>query len=212
MSVNGRKIFIDIDCTVNNYAELWCKKLNEKFKKNVKYEDIIRYDINAVFQISQKATLSVIDDQFYDELKVLNLVHKNLKKLIEKGFNIYFVTSTPPNEAQMKANWIKQNFPYIDSKSIIYAEDKSVLAGDFFIDDNTYHIIESECKHKFIFTQPWNEFAAIHENVVRVYDWDQIYRKIIEITESENYQPVISLTNNGMLYICNNNDIPKIFF
>lgn len=194
-----KRIFIDIDCTINNYAELWCDKLNEKFKKNIRYEDITRYDIDAVFQISVKAVSSVIDEQFYNELKVLSLVHKNLKKLIDDGYEVYFVTSTPPSEVQMKANWIKQNFPYISPKNIIYAEDKSVFAGDFFIDDNTYHIVNSECKHKLMFAQPWNEYCTLPINTTRVYDWDQIYKEIKAITESEKKTKTISLTNNGLL-------------
>lgn len=194
-----KRIFIDIDCTINNYAELWCDKLNEKFKKNVRYEDITRYNIDAVFQISVKAVSSVIDEQFYNELKVLSLVHKNLKKLIDDGYEIYFVTSTPPSEVQMKANWIKQNFSYISPKNIIYAEDKSVFAGDFFIDDNTYHIVNSECKHKLMFAQPWNEYCTLPINTTRVYDWDQIYKEIKAITESEKKTKTISLTNNGLL-------------
>lgn len=197
--MSTKRIFIDIDCTVNNYAELWCDKLNEKFKKNVKYEDITRYNIDSVFQISVKAVLSVIDEQFYNELKVLSLVHKNLKKLIDDGYKVYFVTSTPPNEVQMKANWIKENFPYISPKNIIYAEDKSVFAGDFFIDDNTYHIVNSECKHKLMFAQPWNEYCSLPINTTRVYDWDQIYKEIKSITESEKKTKTISLTNNSLL-------------
>lgn len=194
-----KRIFIDIDCTINNYAELWCDKLNEKFKKNIRYEDITRYDIDAVFQISVKAVSSVIDEQFYNELKVLSLVHKNLKKLIDDGYEVYFVTSTPPSEVQMKANWIKQNFSYISPKNIIYAEDKSVFAGDFFIDDNTYHIVNSECKHKLMFAQPWNEYCTLPINTTRVYDWDQIYKEIKAIAESEKKTKTISLTNNSLL-------------
>lgn len=196
--MSTKRIFIDIDCTVNNYAELWCDKLNEKFKKNVKYEDITRYNIDAVFQISVKAVLSVIDEQFYNELKVLSLVHKNLKKLIDEGYEIYFVTSTPPSEVQMKANWIKENFPYISPKNIIYAEDKSVFAGDFFIDDNTYHIVNSECEHKFMFAQPWNEYCTLPKNTIRVYDWDQIYKQIKSITESEKNTKTISITQDSL--------------
>lgn len=194
-----KRIFIDIDCTINNYAELWCDKLNEKFKKNIRYEDITRYNIDAVFQISVKAVSSVIDEQFYNELKVLSLVHKNLKKLIDDGYEVYFVTSTPPSEVQMKATWIKQNFPYISPKNIIYAEDKSVFAGDFFIDDNTYHIVNSECKHKLMFAQPWNEYCTLPINTTRVYDWDQIYKEIKAIAESEKKTKIISLTNNSLL-------------
>lgn len=193
-----KRIFIDIDCTINNYAELWCDKLNEKFKKDVRYEDITRYDIDAVFQISVKAVLSVIDEQFYNELKVLSLVHKNLKKLIDDGYEVYFVTSTPPSEVQMKANWIKENFPYISPKNIIYAEDKSVFAGDFFIDDNTYHIVNSECKHKFMFAQPWNEYCTLPMNTTRVYDWDQIYKEIKAIAESEKKIKTISITQDNL--------------
>lgn len=193
-----KRIFIDIDCTINNYAELWCDKLNEKFKKNIRYEDITRYDIDAVFQISVKAVSSVIDEQFYNELKVLSLVHKNLKKLIDDGYEVYFVTSTPPSEAQMKANWIKQNFPYISPKNIIYAEDKSVFAGDFFIDDNTYHIVNSECEHKLMFAQPWNEYCTLPMNTTRVYDWDQIYKEIKAIAESEKKIKTISITQDSL--------------
>lgn len=196
--MSAKRIFIDIDCTVNNYAELWCDKLNEKFKKNVKYEDITRYNIDAVFQISVKAVLSVIDEQFYKELKVLSLVHKNLKKLIDDGYEVYFVTSTPPSEVQMKADWIKENFPYISPKNIIYAEDKSVFAGDFFIDDNTYHIVNSECKHKFMFAQPWNEYCTLPKNTIRVYDWDQIYKQIKSITESEKNTKTITIPQDSL--------------
>lgn len=196
--MSTKRIFIDIDCTVNNYAELWCDKLNEKFKKNVRYEDITRYNIDAVFQISVKAVSSVIDEQFYNKLKVLSLVHKNLKKLIDDGYEVYFVTSTPPSEVQMKANWIKENFPYISPKNIIYAEDKSVFAGDFFIDDNTYHIVNSECKHKLMFAQPWNEYCSLPINTTRVYDWDQIYKEIKSITESEKKTKTISITQDNL--------------
>ena len=141
---------------------------------------------------------SVIDEQFYNELKVLSLVHKNLKKLIDDGYEVYFVTSTPPSEVQMKANWIKQNFPYISPKNIIYAEDKSVFTGDFFIDDNTYHIVNSECKHKLMFAQPWNEYCTLPINTTRVYDWDQIYKEIKAITESEKKTKTISITQDNL--------------
>lgn len=174
MKRRNESVFVDIDCTVNNYAELWCKKLNEKFQKNVKYEDITCYDIDKVFQISKKATLSVIDEIFYNELQVLDLVHKNLKYLISEGWYVYFLTSTPPNEVPIKAKWIEENFPYIGSQNVIYSENKSVFSGDYLIDDNIYHINHSQCRNKLLFTQPWNEKFKLFTDTIRVYDWDAI--------------------------------------
>jgi len=57
---------------------------------------------------------------------------------INKDFEIYIVSAAMefPQSLPEKAEWLKEHFPFIDWRHIIFCGDKSIIGTDYMIDDH----------------------------------------------------------------------------
>lgn len=74
---------------------------------------------------------------------------------------------------------------YLCWKDVIIAHDKKLINGDVLIDDGVHNLENAKYK-KLLFDQPHNRSYNAEENgMIRVHDWNEIYRAICEIAGGE---------------------------
>ena len=110
-------------------------------------------------------------EDFFGSLPLLDGAQEALRKLSEH-YDIYIATAAMefPLSFTPKFEWLRQHFPFISPMRYIFCGDKSVLHGDYLIDDTAKHL-EGFTGEGLLFTAPHN----IHENRFRRVDnWTQV--------------------------------------
>ena len=100
------KIAIDLDCTVLNTTERLVEYINERVPVNLKIEDIMSYSIEAALP---KQYQWIVDSGFRDKemwrgVQVLPYAADVIKKLYDEGHEIFFATSSLPENLRKKIN------------------------------------------------------------------------------------------------------------
>lgn len=171
-------IFIDIDDTITNFAEILLKRLNKKYKTNYNVKDITYW--NWVTE-RYNEPWEVIGKSFWEEVEV-NIEAKNfIKKRLEKNDEIYLVSATfIDNNLPIKIEkTIEKLDNLIDKNHIIITNNKTFLCGDIMIDDGVHNLINNHCKINICFAQPWNWSITTNSqreyfDIIRTNEWNRI--------------------------------------
>jgi 5'-nucleotidase len=96
---------------------------------------------------------------------------------LNKKYEVFIVSAAMefPQSLSEKFEWIKEHFPFLTWRQVVFCGNKSVVHGDFMIDD-LVHNLERFNGEKFIFTAPHN----IHLNhFKRFNNWKEIGEKFL---------------------------------
>ena len=153
------------------------------FKESIRLENgtLLKDDINRCVDTVYGS------EQFWKNIPVIKgsqEVLKNIQKKFGEG-SVIFVTSTFDFGGENrvydacltgKIKWLKENFPFIGTRNIIYCGYKWLLKGDYLIEDNENQLINFSGK-KILIDYPYNRWCK-RKGIRRVNNWSEI-RKII---------------------------------
>lgn len=191
------KLAIDLDCTVLNTTERLVEYINERLPVNLKIDDIKTYSIEEALP---KQYRWIVDAGFRDKemwkgVEVLPYAANVIKQLYDEGYEIFFATSSLPENLRKKINHLARNMylpkEYIEQHTINIS-DKYLLNVDILLDDCLTHLGNTQRNYwSIVFDYPWNRGDIDKQPcVTRVYDWLGAYTaiKTIEslIKEDEN--------------------------
>ena len=195
------KIGVDIDEVVVEFFKKYLKLFNKRFGKNLIFEDIVKYEIWDLTDVSQEETLRVLDEFGSSESFFRIQLVKGAKEVLDEFFKsheIFFITSRPEKAKEQTWKFFEerfQNSPF-----------KIIFSGDMFGGNKTKFeickelgipiLIEDRRKYALdcaqngirvlLMDKPWNQNCE-HENLVRVKSWKEIMEKIGEMkSELEN--------------------------
>ena len=79
----------------------------------------------------------MLTDDFFAVLDVLPESQRVLERL-QSRYDIFIATAAMevPSSFNAKFHWLARNFPFIPTSHIVFCGDKSILRGDYLIDDN----------------------------------------------------------------------------
>lgn len=174
-------ICIDIDGTITD-AYYWLNITNKYFNKNITDEEITHYYIHEVMGVSLKEY-----EEFYEQNKIeihseqklredVQIVIKRLSML----HNIYFVTAREKELTMFTHSYLKKNeIPYDDLFVLgsHYKVDKArELECNVFIEDNYDNAVQlSNAGFKVLLIDANYNRKPLNENIIRVYNWKEIY-------------------------------------
>jgi 5'(3')-deoxyribonucleotidase len=107
-------------------------------------------------------------------------VHDGCQEVMEKlnaRYELYIVSAAMefPQSLPEKLSWLKEHFPFLAWKQFVFCGSKSVVHGDFMIDDLPRNL-ESFNGEKFLFTAPHN----IHLNhYQRLNNWKEVGERFL---------------------------------
>lgn len=181
-------IAIDVDDVLNNLNDRVMQMFNEESEYRLTSDMFTSYDLYEClpFEVAEAYTKFWLREDVCKSLKPVWHSQWGVKKLIDEGYNVVLATSTHYNTLVWKVEWIKTNFPFIDTSKIINIYDKSLLNVDIMIDDCVEKLIANIHCHRVCLDKPWNrnvrdEAYSIH----RCKDWDEIIKVVNKIVEEE---------------------------
>ncbi|EAX94785.1 hypothetical protein TVAG_058750 [Trichomonas vaginalis G3] len=179
-------VLIDVDSTLNNFQEYFVKLFLEKnpeFKDKVP-EEPVHFDF---MKLDKQKGLEILQAPGFTEgMTPLPGAVEAINTLDSKGYNIFFCTALVTDDSPAmrdRVHWIGKWFGQKWMDKIIFAKDKTMVRGDFLIDDSPF-------KTKGCTVPLWKliifdvKYNREDESYGRIYNWTDI-DKLLQILERE---------------------------
>lgn len=107
-------------------------------------------------------------------------VNENCREVMEKlnqKYDLFIVSAAMefPQSLPEKLEWLKKHFPFLSWKQFVFCGNKSIVHGDYMIDDLA-HNLERFNGEKFFFTAPHN----LHLNhFKRLNNWKEVESRFL---------------------------------
>jgi uncharacterized protein len=185
-----KKIGIDMDDILMEFADNLFKFYNEKFGTNLSFHDACRYELDEIWKLPRDEAIRIVLD-YYDS----DIHHNSLPvngavdfiKKIKPNAEIFIVTARPEKYREITMNWLLKHFPEMFNdvvftgqyhgavKPMKKSEVCKELGIEIFIDDALHNVrdVASAGIKTFLFDKPWNR-EETPENVKRVLSWEEI--------------------------------------
>lgn len=181
--------------TLIQLLKSWVAYLNKHYDLNVNYQDITDWDVSKFFPSLTRVQVynALAKEEVWKNIEPMPGAVEYLEKLINEGFDIYLVTATDYRNVFLKYEYvIKRYFPYITWDRVIVVSNKSMIKGDFLIDDG-FHNFKGGSYYPILFDAPHNRNVppySLDNQYIRVYDWRQIYlwMHLIRDVKSKKYE------------------------
>lgn len=169
-------ISCDIDCVLNNLVQVVLEQYNADSGDELNEDQIINYNITDFTMAGYDISKYFISDYTYTNMKwdvqwVADIIDNN-------EFDIYFTTSTNPNDCKRKFESLVKAISQVSSKSedfiynyvqshFIRMENKQLIRADIIIDDCIDNLqLWNDKVYNILVSKPWNIRWAHKYNVL----------------------------------------------
>jgi 5'(3')-deoxyribonucleotidase len=173
---NKPTILLDIDDTLNNLKEVWIDLYNKLYKDDLDHNLITDWDISRFVKPEAKRGI-------YDILRTPTLFSKMVTPLphsedvvcwLAERAKLYIVSySVYPSIIYEKMEWMTKYFPCIDQGNLIFCKDKSMIKGDYLIDDHYKNLEHFDGKRLLMYASH-NSTYKTNGKMFRVDGWLEI--------------------------------------
>lgn len=172
-------ILIDMDGTIADVHTHWLEDINSKYGTNYKIHDFTSWDVHKVFNLPEDIYKFIDRQHFFLRADPIEGSQEVLEKIFKnKKAYIVSAASYSNHAVKEKVIWLNKYYPFIPKNKIIFAKDKSAIAGDLLIDD-AIHNVHDFHSNSFLFNQPWNQQYE-SDKVRRVHNWNEIDNLIFQ--------------------------------
>ena len=189
-------IGIDVDSTVCNTCQATLDQHYADTGEKLTLDDIKGYYIENYVSDDYKDDFHLIfyKKEMWKRVKVIPHCVEVIKRLHDRGEEIYFVTSTEPQNVTKKARFLQRTFPFLDiRKCLITTHCKQMIGVDILIDDYEMNLINGSY-FGILMDYPWNANFndASDKNIYRVNNWLKVepmieyIKKVKYIKENKN--------------------------
>ena len=183
---------IDLDNIVVNTTETVLNYLAERGAPKLTLEDIKDYWLEKSFPPEYSLLVKEAFESKYmwKQVRLIDGAYLYIKKLYEDGHEIWFVTSSLPENLDKKIKHLTRNLDFFPEGYIwrhtINIHKKQMLKLDFLIDDCYDNLIGPRDYWSICYKYPWNyedcdkdnRMNMDFEGVIYVNNWEEIYRLI----------------------------------
>ena len=183
-------IALDVDNVITNTTACVLEQHYTDTGEKLNLDDIKGYYIENYVGDDYKDDFHLIffKKEMWKRVQVLPHCIDVVKRLYDKGNEIWFVTSTEPQNVAKKARFLQRTFPFLDiRKRLITTHCKQMIGVDILIDDYEMNLINGSY-FGILMDYPWNRNFddASDENIYRVNNWLQ-GEPMIEYSEKVKY-------------------------
>lgn len=166
-------ILVDVDDVVADLIHGWLSIYNKIANDNLLQDDIKDWDIGNFVKPEYKHIIYEIieNPNIYDVIEPVEGALSATRKLKAAGYRLVYVTASAITTAGKKFYWLNKHGFDVELKDYIEAKDKSLIFGNYMIDDGAHNIESTLAPDGLLFSKPWNES---YEAINRVNNWDEI--------------------------------------
>lgn len=182
-------ICIDIDGTITD-PYYWLSHANRYFNTNLSESDVKSYSISKLLNITQADYI-----EFYEKLKFKIHSEEKLrydaKEVLDKLYstnNTYFVTARDKSLELLTLTYLKNHEIPFDDVFVLGTHNKVSkaidLKCDIFIEDCYENaVLLSNSGFKVILLDTNYNRMPLNNNIIRLYNWEQIFELISKISK-----------------------------
>lgn len=180
-------IGIDIDNTIVNTTSCILEQHYADTGEKLTLDDIKTYYIENYVSDDYKDDFHLIflKKEMWKRVTVLPHCVEVIKRLHDRGEEIYFVTATEPQNVAKKARFLQRTFPFLDiRKRLITTHCKQMIKCDVLIDDYEENL-KNGSYFGILMNYPWNRNFddSSDDKIYRVFDWTQVEPMLEVITK-----------------------------
>ena len=148
-------IAIDVDDVLVDFNKVILKRVNEKYGKNRKLEDVTWNFDNLPSHEREYAHSMFASPFVHADLWLTDGALEFVEKCA-KDMEVIFVTSVFTAAIYWRSILLEQNFGHLDY-SVVYTKRKDLVHTDFMIDDSSDHVNNSSARYSMLLHKPWNK-------------------------------------------------------
>lgn len=163
-------ILVDLDDTVNEFAQTFWGVYNEQYGENLDYLTVDSWNFQKSVRSDIDAYSLLRTPGLFKNLPLKEYAYDFMKHIDEK-YNVYIVTDSPSgtsdgeiadgifsNPADDKRRWVAEHFPFFSQDKIIMCSHKWMIEGDILVDDKpaTFEKFTELGKHCILMDMPYN--------------------------------------------------------
>lgn len=186
----GVKVCLDVDNVCCNTVDAVLSFINERIP-NIKLsvEDLKSYWIEDSLPDEYKwiVPLAFERKEVWQNVKMIEGAAKNIQKLYNEGFEIFFATATTAENFVKKIKFLTRELPFMPpayiKKHSISIKEKQLLNCDFLVDDCLENLTGDRSYISICFDYPWNQSGDEYTDwrFYRAKNWDEIFNLIYTI-------------------------------
>ena len=149
------KIGLDWDDVIAPFNSIAIDMANKKYDLDLSLDEIDSWENNG--------RASVIKEFYKAEdlyrLQSEKISPENIKAVreLEEFADVYINTAPFPEFMTERAMQIMNIFPELGPQRIILGEAKNLVSFDITLDDNFYHVLNSQAQYPVLMRKPWNK-------------------------------------------------------
>ena len=183
-------IGIDVDETVCDTCQAVLDQHYADTGERLSLNDIKSYYIEDYIGDDYKDDFYLIffKKEMWKRVEVLPNCVEVIKRLYDKGNEIWFITACDPENVSKKASFLQRTFPFLDIRNcLITTRCKQLVNVDIMIDDYEKNLVNSNY-YGILLDYSWNRNfdEAEYDNIYRVFDWLEV-EPMIEYIEKVKY-------------------------
>ena len=189
-------IGFDLDGVVVDSPQQVVNYVNERLGLNLCMNDFKTYSMEDALPDQYKWIIDTAfkDSAMWKKVGLIDGAYNTLKKVWNEGYEIYFVTSSLPQNLKKKIGHLARSLDFFPKDFVwrhtINTQYKQILKLDIHVDDALFNLLGDREYVSICVDMPYNQTSEHIPNFYRAYNWDDIYQKIkmIEslIKENEN--------------------------
>lgn len=170
MSEVRKTIAVDMDHVIADIEQQMIDWYHKKHGVLVEKDTLKGMPEGAAFPEIKKVRQLLFTPGFFRTAPVIPGAYEALQRLRE-NFDIYIVSAAMefPQSLYEKHEWLKEHFPFISWRNIIFCGDKSIVDTDYMIDDHLKNL--NFCKGRGMLYTACHNMTIDYD--VRVNDWEE---------------------------------------
>jgi uncharacterized HAD superfamily protein len=184
------KIAVDIDGVLLDLMVTFCEIFNHRYNTNYGKKDVISWEFFKDWNVSEKESYEIFY-KIYENSSSVPFIDESAPAILKELNAINHVDIVSARTSKYRSQLVKKLQEHDVKKGVQYVNlilvnhkpyDKKLdLKYDVYVEDNP-NLVERvrKMKEKFLllYDQPWNQYCICEENVIRVYNWNEIYENI----------------------------------
>jgi uncharacterized HAD superfamily protein len=192
------KIAIDIDGVLLDIVVNFCEIFNKKHGTSYIKKDITNWEFFNDWNLSEEEAFEIFFQIYEDTMSVpfIDETAPDYMEELNRNHEVFILSARASQYRsqiieKLKLHGIRKGEQYI--KLILvhhkpYAS-KQDYEFDVYVDDNP-HLAEAiksmKDRYLLLYDQPWNQNFLCENNIIRVYNWKDVYKKIKFINRTLN--------------------------
>ena len=175
------RIGIDLDNVVVNTTETVLNYLAERGAPRLTLNDMKVYWIEKNFppEYSLLVAEAFESRRMWKNIQLIEGAKRYIKKLYDDGDEIYFVTSSLPENLDKKIKHLTRNLDFLPEDYIvnhtINIRKKQLLKLDILVDDCYDNLSGDKEYTSILFCYPWNNDITREEDMWSASTWGEVY-------------------------------------